>query len=346
MSKPIIGIRGFYGHGNCGDEAILKTLYQYAREKYEVYTFSDCNTITAKNYHYGKNGLALVSSTNRTALKKPAMDRFILGGGGLGAGLGWDLASFASLIKLKTIHIGTGVEHFDFSNQPFKEICKAFYESFSYTNVRDTKSSEILTRLGVKHEQSFDLALCLEKQECREARQLKVDKNTILLTIRQGGAMQNAFAMADNISKYAAENKMKLLLLPFSPHDVEPALQLSNDIPWVATDLYWYPEKIKFLTSQAGLVISDRRYHPLVFALSEKTNVLLIDSEKPEVRQNKCYQFMNDFNMTDMTLGFTEDYSAIKKKLDEALSRKLNSQFIDEAVSKVDSCLKIVMKDS
>ena len=153
-----ICIHGYYGMGNLGDEAILKSiLREFGKyNPLEVTVFSR-RPEQVQNYHKVKS----ISSENKVDLFKrrqelKSCNLFVLGGGGLLKDFGDDsrslkkwfkLLNLAQRFKVKTSIFAIGVENIRFNES--KTLVQNSLAKVDLITVRDKTSKKILETIGV-----------------------------------------------------------------------------------------------------------------------------------------------------------------------------------------------------
>jgi len=152
-----IGIQGFYGHGNLGDEAILQGLLTELESiKLKIFTEQPRNV----NREYG------IKSINTRIYNFPLLVRelkstelFLLGGGGLLKDWGntsRPLKKWLSILNIaKNIHIKTGLCAIGVENIRYEKSKKAMKKTLNGVDiitVRDKHSKELLEDIGIYNE--------------------------------------------------------------------------------------------------------------------------------------------------------------------------------------------------
>ena len=156
-----ITIHGFYGHGNLGDEAILKALLQEFNKfsNIKLVIFSDNPKQVSM-----KHGVKSVHSQGRRSFlhriwEIKTSNLFILGGGGLLKDYGnnssniekWlKLLQLAEKLKVKTALCAIGVENIRYNDS--KILLKDTLDKADLITVRDSNSKYILKDIGVRNE--------------------------------------------------------------------------------------------------------------------------------------------------------------------------------------------------
>ncbi len=186
-----ITIHGFYGHGNLGDEAILKALLQEFNKSpnIKVVVFSS-NPKQVSRTH----GVRSVQSQGKWSLLRKIWEiktsnLFILGGGGLIKDHGSDSSSldkrlrllrFAKKLNVKTAVCAVGVENIRY-DESRKLIRDALDEVYLIT-VRDRNSKDILVDIGVTNEVKVvtDPAVLLANNNASKIKDISMSRRVII----------------------------------------------------------------------------------------------------------------------------------------------------------------------
>ena len=164
MSKPVqVLVMGWYGSGNAGDELILDTLHGWVKEKGGVLTVLSIDPAHTEKMHK----LQAIQSSNMVTVAQAmqSCDLFVLGGGGLfqthqafsiPALYSYaepDIAVYARPVLMArqfgvpTIMWAQGIGPLD--NLDARLIVKDIFSDAAYVSVRDEKSKQLLSELGV-----------------------------------------------------------------------------------------------------------------------------------------------------------------------------------------------------
>lgn len=156
-----IAIHGFYGHGNLGDEAILKTLlHEFSKfPNIEVVVFSSNPKQVSKTH-----GVRSVHSQGRRSLLRriwelKTSNLFILGGGDLLKDYGNDSSSLEEWLRLlrlakrlnvKTALCAIGVVNIRYDKS--RKLIRDALDKVDLITVRDHNSKDVLIDVGVTNE--------------------------------------------------------------------------------------------------------------------------------------------------------------------------------------------------
>lgn len=186
-----IAIHGFYGQGNLGDEAILKSLLQEFDRypKVEVVVFSRDPEQVFK-IHGVKS---LPSRGRRSFLRRiweiKTSNLLILGGGGLLKDYGSDSSSLKGWLRLlqlakklnvKTALWAVGVENIRYDNS--RKLLRDALDKVNLITVRDSDSRDILRSVGLKSEVKVvaDPTVLLTDTDAREGKDLSMPPKVMI----------------------------------------------------------------------------------------------------------------------------------------------------------------------
>lgn len=186
-----ISIHGFYGHGNLGDEAILKALLN------EFNSFPEINVIvfcSRPNNVIEKYNVKSIHSRERISCFSRIWNirtssLFVLGGGGLLKDYGNDSSNVEKWLELlqkankmgvRTALCAVGVENIRYKDS--KKIIRRILNNVDIITVRDPNSKQTLLEIGVKKEIKVisDPALLLPDLDLTEGRTLSMPPKIII----------------------------------------------------------------------------------------------------------------------------------------------------------------------
>lgn len=260
--RPKIVLSGFYGAGNSGDEAMLRNFYFHIRKRLPT---AEILVATEKcGGSWRPPDLHYISAMDRAQAK--LCDLLVIGGGGLGVGFGWNLASFAKVslaIAPKVATIGCSFPP-EWAQENIKGASKAMFGLYDLSYARDKDSTKVLGQINVGIKLGTDIAIDLP-EECIHR---SMPEDYVVLVVREVGENLAAHmrSMATLILKYLAEN-YNVVILPFCKEDVKFTKFLDvGETPVVVTD---NPQHHKYIINRAKAVVTIGRYHPLVYATEQ-----------------------------------------------------------------------------
>jgi polysaccharide pyruvyl transferase WcaK-like protein len=308
MSRIIIN--GFFGKGNCGDEAILQTWYDRLSYRFRIVASVDMDV---SNFNrppdevdlYKK--IDLIHNRRVDIFCREDISSYIIGGGGLGLGFGIEQLVHARLRKKKSFYLGTAAhDEFFEGDEDLLNINKSFFRSFEMISFRDKYSKEKLKKsFGIDSVLYPDIAFGMSMEEI----EIKSDRKYITVTIRDNGVNELDLIKKwmSKINYFADSEGYDILFLPFDKTDENLMRSLEMDIRY--DNIYWHPKKMKYIISKSEMVFSMGRFHPLVFSISSGVTCYFIDHQKADYNfrynddgKDKCYNIMNDFGIGNLYL--------------------------------------------
>ncbi len=336
--KRII-INGFFGKGNCGDEAILQTWHEKLSNRFRIVASIDSDVVEQREYKnfdfYEK--IDIIQNRRVDIFCREDIYAYIIGGGGLGLGFGVEQWLHTILRSKKRFYLGTIVHNEFFEkSQELININKLFFNSFDMISVRDRKSKENLKDV-FDIESNFypDIATALSLEE----EEIKTNKKFITVTIRDNDINDiiSIEKWLDKIKKFATNNDFDIIYLPFDKTDERLMNSLSLDIKY--EKIYWHPKKIKYIISKSEMVFSIGRFHPIVFGLSTATTSYFINCQEQDNKwrytdgdKDKNYEILNDHDLLeyyltndDIEKEFKKNYRA--EKISRNIQQNINEFF-------------------
>ena len=313
-------INGFFGKGNCGDEAILQTWHEKLSNRFRIVASMDSNVVEEKEWEdfdfYSE--IDIIQNRRVDIFCREDIYAYIIGGGGLGLGFGVEQWLHTILRSKKRFYLGTIVhsEFFD-ENQDLIDINKLFFKSFDMISVRDKKSKENLKEI-FDTESSFypDIATALSLEE----EEIKTNKRFITVTVRDNNVNDiiSIKKWINKIKNYAIKNNFDIIYLPFDKTDEKLMESLSLDIKY--EKIYWYPKKAKYIISKSEMCFSIGRFHPIVFGLSTGVTSYFINCQEQDSKwryvdgdKDKNFEILNDCNSLEFYLTNDDIKKEFKK---------------------------------
>lgn len=282
-ARAIVVIAGFYGRGNCGDEALFQTIYE---------TFApDFDVIVAVDSFGAVEGFQHWYPYNRCEIRHQCdLDLFdegrpivamMIGGGGLAVGFAANLVFEARARGIPTFISGVDLPGLDMPgcDPPDRRVVrgrqvidagqmKAYLSGFSQVMVRTHHGLDICRQLGVEAEYGADWAIRLIQDEAED---VSDSGRRALIVLREFPLHLVPYSYVLEIQALVEGLKAQgwqPAFLPFCPEDARNAAELDLNALAPTLEHWWNPRRVKQLISASGLVIGVGRLHPLIFAAS------------------------------------------------------------------------------
>jgi len=325
LIKKKLVVRGFFGRGNCGDEALLQSLYELFGDKYQLTISTELGDVNREvmDKMHPYNQCDIVNCENRLIFKQANVAGFILGGGGLGLGFGMNQYIVAKRRGVPVIHIGThldasfladetgetiGLDEVDQIRVLKPEVCKLFNQTMGgllnladYYAVRNSQSLEYAHKLGVNPKLYPDLAFSLRKDDSPD---IAMDKRRMLVTIREYPPvhqdMERLKKWMAKLEDYAKKLGMYIKVMPYCEADAETTRQVGYGDRMIDGQ-YWNPKRVKQWVASSGMQVSLGRFHAVVFAISEGIPVISIDHFM-DAYKNKATMLLDDSRLGEFRL--------------------------------------------
>lgn len=253
----VVGVSGYYGFQNAGDEAILEAIVQEVHSRgHQVLAFSANPAVTAKRY-----AIQAVRRSHPLEVWKGLgqIDLFLSGGGGLlqDKTSRMSLMYYLGLIGLARRR-GKPVYVFNQSLGPLSargehQVKRSLrgVECF----FRDEASLEYGRQLGLNVQYGADPALLLTPPPVER------EPNMVVLVPRAGleAANTNLHKLGDRLRVEGFE----VVVLALQPGHDEPALERFSSF---TRELAWDPRRVSYLLAQAGYVVSIRLHGAILAA--------------------------------------------------------------------------------
>ena len=299
-------INGFFAKGNCGDEAILQTWNDMLSPYYRIVASIDADLLV--NNYYKKfelyNNIDIIQNRRVDIFCREDIKGYIVGGGGLGLGFGVEQLLHAKLRNKKRMYLGTVIhdEFFD-GDESFIELNRQILNTFDIISLRDNYSKENLKKYFNIDGYFFpDVAFLLGKKEI----EIKVEGDYVVIVIRDNGEndKESIKTWLDKITKYANDNNLKIMYIPFDKTDEILMKELNLEI--IYDEIYWKPKEVKYLISKSKMTFTLGRFHPLIFSISSGVTTYFINCQKQDGEwrytkegKDKSYQLLSDIGLID-----------------------------------------------
>ena len=276
--KLIIG--GFFGRGNCGDEALLQCVYEAFSDVFDITILVD--EVGAKEgfwdlYPYNESKNTHISDINIFTDKLTC--GFHIGGGGLPIGVFGMHAMNAKAFNIPIAITGIEAHGIPVNNEKPTErqksifnVNKHYLSLFDYVSFRNNNGIGDIEGLGsLSSNHGADWALRLETDVNEN---IISDKHRAVVVVRE-------YELKDADAKYIQKIKDKIrmiqlagfkpVLAPFSPEDISFANFIGISEEWPMVELWSNARMMQQYIKESGLMISFGRLHPGIFAANVET---------------------------------------------------------------------------
>ena len=306
-------LSGFFGRGNCGDEAILQVQYECLKDHF------DC--VISVDHHDAYDGFWNWYPYNKCRLIHPsdlALDRYRrlrvmhVGGGGLPLSFNAAQVLSARLAGIPVAMTGTDIAS---ATQYLKaREAKNYLEWFSYLAPRTRLSVERLTSLGVYAKLGADWACLLGTDDIGDS----MATGQVLVVLRElpKHAMPHDYYMNVKklLEKIEASTGLGVRLLPFCPEDERFLLSPKNLGEWPVLRHWWNPRRVQRLIADAQLVISIGRLHPLIMAANTKTPAIYIEP-RPQSLSSQAATKVRDM-LSELAFTYYQSFEYASRQID------------------------------
>ena len=275
--RPSIMVAGFYGRGNCGDEALLQVIYETFSDTFDIVISLDEHG-TAQGYWdwYPYDRCRRVHQGN---LAHPAfpMAGVIVGGGGLPLGYVADQIFAARSVGTPIAFAGVDYPHNSVASTGSAAIAEAGYLGlYDYVALRSRQAVTTAGNVGRSVTYGADWALRLVSDESPD---IATNDRRALVVLREFPLRTTAIHYIEEIARLVAglrENGYDPFLMPFCPEDERFTQAIGADLLMPSEKHWWNARRVKQLIAQSGLVVSVGRLHPMIFAASTRTPVIQV----------------------------------------------------------------------
>jgi polysaccharide pyruvyl transferase WcaK-like protein len=264
VSRPCFILSGFFGRGNCGDEAILQVQYERFSPYYDLIVSVDERGAYDGFWNwYPYDRCRVVHQGNLAVVAERQVVGIHVGGGGLPHGFNAAQVVYARSHGKRAFL--TGVDAREPVAPGSAQALKQYLSLFDFVSVRSTAAWKTMSTIVDRCHLGTDWALALATDEGVP----RSDKSHIVLTVREfplGLISEKYIGSLKRLLSILKDEYEQITLLPFCPEDERflDALPLFSgthrEIHW------WNPRRVQAEVARADLVISIGRLHPLVFA--------------------------------------------------------------------------------
>lgn len=285
QTKPEIVLSGFFGRGNCGDEAILQAQYERLAHAYDVVISVDERGARDGFWDWHPyNRCRIVHQGNLAVLGESRVIGIHVGGGGLPHG--FNAAQVVHARSLGKPAFLTGVDARPAASAAAAMALKHYLELFDFVSVRSASAWQTMTAFAPACHQGADWALALSPEQSA-----KETRGGVMVTIREFPVelvSQHYLGDIADLLGVLEDDFGQVTLLPFCPEDerflehLPMAERLPREIQW------WNPRRMLRLIADSELVVSLGRLHPLVFAANVGTPAVFAEPLGRDARWPVC----------------------------------------------------------
>lgn len=285
-SRPTLILSGFFGRGNCGDEALLQAQFEQFSAEYEIVVSVDERGAYDGFWNwYPYDQCRIVHQGNLGVVTEEQVVGLHVGGGGLPHGF-----NAAQVVRARSYDKPTFLSGVD-AAAPVSSTAAAAVASylslFEFVSVRSAGSFATMRSLAPACHLGADWALALPT----DGPQPVPRSGSAVLTIREFPPELLSSAYQQSLVGLVAvlnDRYERVVLLPFCPEDERfldhlPATDgLSREIHW------WNPRRVQREIAAAEVVISIGRLHPLIFAANVAVPVAFAEPLAGDPRWPLC----------------------------------------------------------
>jgi hypothetical protein len=326
--KKRIVLAGFFGRGNCGDEALLQSAYQAFAPDFDI-TISVDLTGSFNGFWdwYPYNQSEIIHQCDNSIGNR--YSAYIVCGGGLPIGFVENQIMSARMSGVKTYCLSVDPpSESSLSNNIRRSVVDCYYGSFDQIHFR-TPLKFPLSSLESRITMNGDLALLLEPDACG----LEPMPDTVLITLREWSLSDIHPEYVGAVLRTVAQVKMaglKPIWFPFAPEDTRFLKELKIDSICEVLESWWNPMRaMEYIASAAG-TLSIGRLHPLIFSAKAGGNAASFEintTGRLGPNQGKID------NICQM-LGIRQiiDFTQLEAWLQEAKSGTQNAKMLDPVI--------------
>ena len=284
--KPQVVLSGFFGRGNCGDEALLQTQYEWLSPHYDVVISVDERGAYDGFWNwYPYDRCRIVHQANLAVLAEDDVIGIHVGGGGLPHG--FNAAQVVHARSLDKPAFLTGIDARPAPTPAAAAALQAYLGLFDFVSVRSAAAWQTMATLVPACHHGVDWAMALATDGGSSAARA----GAVLVTIREFPEALISSRYREELATVLgllADRYGEVVLLPFCPEDerfldrLRPVTGLTREIHW------WNPRRMQRLIADAALVVSLGRLHPLVFAANVGTPAVFAEPLAGDPRWPAC----------------------------------------------------------
>ena len=283
---PKVVLSGFFGRGNCGDEALLQAQYEWLSPRYDVVISVDERGAYEGFWDwYPYDRCRIVHQANLSVLAEQDVIGIHVGGGGLPHG--FNAAQVVHAASLGKPAFLTGVDCQPLCSAAAAAALTRYLGLFEFISVRSAAAQQSMSMVASGCHHGADWALALPTDG-----PVPVPRaGTALVTLREFPADLLSRRYAEAVAELLAvlaDRFDRVALLPFCPEDerfldrLPVAARQRREIHW------WNPRRMQREIAAADLIVSVGRLHPLIFAANVGTPAVFVEPLAADPRWPAC----------------------------------------------------------
>lgn len=275
-SKPKLVLSGFFGRGNTGDESLLQVQYEHFSKDFEVMISVEQHGAFDGFWNwYPYNQCKIIGQEDLTIFGDPDVVGLHVGGGNLP--IGFNASQIVAARAAGKVVQASGVDAgttYDIAKRNNPELLMTYLDWTSpWVRSQEGFDNTSQSSSSVKH--GADWALGLPSDSCAET-----TSENCLLILREFPKWRLTPEIRYELGaavKAIQERFGTPVLLPFCPEDERFISELETVWGLPCQTHWWNPSRIKQYISQAKMVISVGRLHPMIFAACTRTPAIFCE---------------------------------------------------------------------
>lgn len=273
--KHRVVLSGFFGRGNCGDEALLQAQYEFLEPRFTVVISVDERGASDGFWdRYPYDRCQIVHQANLGIMAEDDVIGIHVGGGGLP--YGFNAAQVVHARSHGKPAFLTGVDAATVGSPVAADAIRSYMRLFDFVSVRSEAAFRTMCSLSPGCHHGADWAVCGTVDELRHAPR----SNGVLVTIRefpQELVTGRYRAAVSELLAVLADSHDTVTLLPFCPEDERFLALVPATARFQREALWWNPRAMQQRIAAASRIVSLGRLHPLVFAANVGTPALFAE---------------------------------------------------------------------
>jgi polysaccharide pyruvyl transferase WcaK-like protein len=291
--RKVLNIAGFFGRGNCGDEALLQVIYETFSDQFDINICIDEHGAYPGFwdwYPYKHCKISHISHVSSYYENPQGIAGLLVGGGGLPVSFFMNHVIEAQAKGIPTALVGTDLmiaNTMNASSVTERSASSDSLKQYQFIAPRNAQSVTTAKQLGLTVMHGADWALKLQSDE---GKQLFNPARHVAIVLREFPLERISFYYIQQIKRIVASILSagnEPIFLPFCPEDERFLEQtgLKQEAP--VHRCWWNPREMKLAIAQMSFVVSVGRLHPLIFAATTRTPALSVmpsthSGEQPE----------------------------------------------------------------